>query len=120
MLGVAFEPEAIADFISGPSEAADFKASGIGDLKAGFEFTLLKESLDHGVAVEEDGGVFVGLLSECFLECFYRFDPAFERVGVKDWSDVGLGWDLVLHFEGPEAGVDEHPAHAFARPIIFP
>ena len=70
VLGVAFESEAVSDFVAGPSETADFESGGIGDLKAGFEFAALKESLDHGVSVEENGGVFVGLLSESFVESF--------------------------------------------------
>jgi len=60
MFGVTFGPEAVADFVSGPGEAAEMEVFvGSGELGPGFEVALFEETFDEGVSVEKKGGVFL-------------------------------------------------------------
>lgn len=56
MFFVTFGPEAVADFIPGPGEAAKAQAFfGVSQLDKRFEFPMLVQAFDHGIAIEQNG-----------------------------------------------------------------
>ena len=58
MLGVAFRPEPMTDFITGPGKAADVQVFvRVRQLDQRLRLSVLQQALDHRVAVEEDGVV---------------------------------------------------------------
>ena len=57
---VTLRPQAVADFIARPGEAAEVqRLSRLGQLDQGFQLPLLREALNHGIAVKEDRIVFL-------------------------------------------------------------
>ena len=58
VLGIAFQPQAVPHLITSPGKAANLQALvGHGNLHAGFHFPMFKQAFDHGVTVEEQGGI---------------------------------------------------------------
>ena len=58
VLGVALQPQAVPHLITGPGKAANLQALvSHGNLHAGFHFPMFKQTFDHGVAIEEQGGI---------------------------------------------------------------
>ena len=76
VLGVALQPQAVPHFITSPGKAANLQALvGHGNLHAGFHFPMFKQTLDHGVTIEEEGGTFLDLGEEVSVEAKNRNLP---------------------------------------------
>ena len=60
VIDVTFRAEAVADFIAGPGEAAEFEVfKRVSQLDEGFEGAGFLKAFDEGVAVEENAVAFL-------------------------------------------------------------
>ena len=114
MLGVAFQAETMADFITGPGEAAHLEFPiGIGELEACFQFSLLQKAFDLRVSIEKNGAL-SGVL-------FWRRGSLglFRKMGERQQDERGCEEGSTKRGRFEEGGLEHSEGRCFKEFYAF-